>query len=115
MTCLEADIRLVPTPLLADVLRVGGLGADISPSMPCLSADVSREDIDIRADVSRCIICLRREIERIDVALEAEIELICSVAIPEEPYLEIEPTILWVYPDIENTNDVFSNTYWRIN
>lgn len=33
----------------------------------------------------------------------------------EEPYLEIEPTVVWVYADLEAMNDVFSNTNWIIN
>lgn len=32
----------------------------------------------------------------------------------QPPYLEIEPTLLWVYPDFERTNDVYSNTTWNI-
>lgn len=30
-------------------------------------------------------------------------------------YLEIEPKILWVYPDFEVSNNVYSNTEWVIN
>lgn len=30
-------------------------------------------------------------------------------------YLEIEPEILWVYPDLENYNNVYSNTLWLVN
>lgn len=30
------------------------------------------------------------------------------------PYLEIEPDILWVFPDIESVNEVFSNTSWNV-
>lgn len=32
-----------------------------------------------------------------------------------EKYLEIEPTVLWVFPDLESMNDVYSNVTWRIN
>ena len=31
-----------------------------------------------------------------------------------KPYLEIEPTFLWVYPDFETMNDVYSNVIWKI-
>ena len=31
------------------------------------------------------------------------------------PYLEISPNIIWVYSNLEATNDVFSNTTWEIN
>lgn len=30
------------------------------------------------------------------------------------PYLEIEPEIIWVYPDTQTDNDVYSNTIWNI-
>ena len=30
-------------------------------------------------------------------------------------YLEIEPDTLWVYPDMEVSNNVYSNTSWNIN
>ena len=31
------------------------------------------------------------------------------------PYLEIAPEILWVYPDLVSTNDVYSNVTWNVN
>lgn len=31
------------------------------------------------------------------------------------PYLEIEPEIIWVIPDYDVSNNVFSNTTWNIN
>ena len=30
-------------------------------------------------------------------------------------YLEIEPEVLWVWPDLESLNDVYSNVTWHIN
>lgn len=33
----------------------------------------------------------------------------------EQPYLEIEPEIIWVVPDWAVDNEVFSNTTWNIN
>ena len=30
-------------------------------------------------------------------------------------YLEIEPELIWVYPDFEVSNNVYSNTEWVIN
>ena len=31
------------------------------------------------------------------------------------PYLEIEPEIIWVVPDLAVDNNVYSNTTWNIN
>lgn len=33
----------------------------------------------------------------------------------EPVYLEIEPEIIWVYPNFESSNNVYSNTDWNIN
>lgn len=38
--------------------------------------------------------------------------VVCEIG--ERPYLEIDPTYLWVIPDIEVSNDVLSNTFWRL-
>lgn len=34
---------------------------------------------------------------------------------PVPDYLEIEPEVIWVYPDYESWNNVYSNTTWNIN
>ena len=31
------------------------------------------------------------------------------------PYLEISPTVAWIYEDLETQNEVFSNITWNIN
>lgn len=40
--------------------------------------------------------------------------LVCRPNIGK-PYLEIEPKIIWVYPDWSAYNDVYSNTFWNVN
>lgn len=40
--------------------------------------------------------------------------LVCRTNI-RVPYLEIAPTIIWVYPDIAVDNEVYSNTHWNVN
>ena len=47
-------------------------------------------------------------------AIQARLSMVCTPSI-RNPYLEIEPEILWVYTDLEQYNDVLSNTYWRVN
>ena len=44
----------------------------------------------------------------------ARVSHVCTPSI-RHPYLEIEPEILWVYPDLESLNNVLSNTTWHIN
>lgn len=33
----------------------------------------------------------------------------------QKPYLEIEPEVIWVFPDWAVDNDVFSNVTWHVN
>lgn len=47
-------------------------------------------------------------------AIQARLSMVCTPSI-RTPYLEISPEILWVYSDLEQYNDVLSNTYWNIN
>lgn len=40
--------------------------------------------------------------------------LVCKPNIAR-PYLEINPEVIWVYPDWSAYNDVHSNTHWNVN
>ena len=44
----------------------------------------------------------------------ARLSMVCRPSI-RTPYLEISPEILWVYSDLEQYNDVLSNTFWHVN
>lgn len=37
-----------------------------------------------------------------------------SCDVGERPYLEIEPTVLWMLPDLSVDNEVLSNTHWHV-
>ena len=39
--------------------------------------------------------------------------LVCKPNIAK-PYLEINPEIIWVYPDWSAYNEVYSNTHWNV-
>ena len=45
--------------------------------------------------------------------ISCRIGLICKPDIGSK-YLEIEPTVIWVYPDMDSINDVYSNTHWIV-
>lgn len=49
-------------------------------------------------------------------SIGGQAELYASVVceIGEIPYLEIEPTYLWIVPDDLVSNDVYSNTTWNV-
>lgn len=48
------------------------------------------------------------------LAVTARVSHVCTPSI-RNPYLEIEPELIWVYPDWAADNDVLSNTTWHIN
>lgn len=61
---------------------------------------------------------LRREYNT-EYSISREGGISCELVYTDEPnipkpYLEIEPTYLWVYPDFETMNDVYSNVTWKI-
>lgn len=45
--------------------------------------------------------------------ISCRFSLICSTGVVP-PYLEINPEIIWVYPDWSAYNDVISNTHWNV-
>lgn len=53
---------------------------------------------------------------RVAASIGGQAELYASVVceIGEIPYLEIEPTYLWIVPDDFVSNDVYSNTTWNV-
>lgn len=53
---------------------------------------------------------------RVTASIGGQAQLTASVVceIGDAPYLEIEPTYLWIIPDDLVTNDVYSNTSWNL-
>ena len=58
-------------------------------------------------------VCLTAEVISSGISLVAY--AVCTVGKKTQFYLEIEPELIWVYPDFEVDNNVFSNTDWYIN
>lgn len=54
---------------------------------------------------------------RLAASIGGQASLTASVVceIGEIPYLEIDPTYIWIIPDDLVSNDVYSNTTWGIN
>ena len=48
------------------------------------------------------------------ISYNGRLYIIGDVHTVEDPYLEIEPEVLWVYPDWAVDNDVYSNTRWKV-
>ena len=85
--------------IVADAERVGGIS--------CTATNVGWMD----ATATR--------IGGIDASMErrggvkCRFSLICTTNIIA-PYLEINPEIIWVYPDWSAHNEVYSNTHWNV-
>lgn len=92
------------------------------------SIDLIREDLEPvlieRQDNS--FLSLLRTMDSIYAALERivsylylqrQLSVVVLERVDEEtdlPYLEIEPELIWVYPDIDISNDVLSNLTWNV-
>lgn len=96
----------------ASLERDGGSVSACAFPVPQMTASLCREEdefsfsFDRKGDMSvsvtrkECFRCVLEYTDRTDVA---------------EKYLEIEPEVLWVYPDLENFNNVYSNVTWIVN
>lgn len=98
MSCTEVKIT-----------RVGGIGAGAELSSEGIRAGLTRDAIGVRCSKMQTGITATLSHD----AILARLSMVCTPSI-REPYLEIEPKLIWVYTNIESTNDVFSNTYWNI-
>ena len=75
--------------------------ARICPDGVPLSLSFNREDgVDVGIYRKGGIRCVLEYTDKVEVM---------------EKYLEIEPEVLWVYPDLSNFNNVYSNVTWLVN
>lgn len=94
----------------AKMTRVGGIGVGAELSSEGIRAVLTRDAIGVRCTKEQTGITATLSHE----AIQARLSMVCTPSI-RAPYLEISPEIIWVYSDLEQFNDVFSNTYWNIN
>ena len=95
----------------AKITRVGKIGASSELVSEGIRAGMTRAG-DMTASCSKVPTGITATLDR--DAIRARLSLVCTPSI-RTPYLEIEPKLIWVYTNIESTNDVFSNTTWHIN
>lgn len=100
MSCMSAKITRVGKIGASSELVSEGIRAGITRAC-AMSAHCSKVPTGITANLDRD-------------AIRARLSLVCTPSI-RTPYLEISPEILWVYSDLEQYNDVLSNTYWHVN
>lgn len=85
----------------AAVESVSGISASFEPGGIPFSFSFNRDgSIAFRAERLDGIGCTMTYTDRKDIS---------------KKYLEIEPEVLWVWPDLESLNDVYSNVTWQIN
>lgn len=85
--------------ITADAERVGGISC-VATRFGGMSATASR------------IGGIEASIERVG-GMSCRFSLICTTGVVP-PYLEINPEVIWVYPDWSAYNDVYSNTRWNV-
>ena len=94
----------------AKITRVGKIGASSELVSEGIRAGMTRAGA-MTASCSKVPTGITATLDR--DAIRASLSLVCTPSI-RTPYLEIEPKLIWVYTNIESTNDVFSNTTWHI-
>lgn len=116
MRCLGIDIKIVSGFCDSVVRTVNDL---------CVSVSYIREKVSdtIAAGINRvsdfnvcaCLVSGDLSFDAIckNTSISVQVTTICEPNVGAF-YLEIEPELLWVYPDIETYNKVISNTDWII-
>lgn len=116
MKCVEAKVSLVLSDLKASISACRQAIVNVLPSSSCAIAD---------AEIERALQCAKANVVEsglcgtigiMDSSISAVIRIICNPNTPDtsDYYLEIEPELIWVYPDFVVDNRVFSNTDWYI-
>lgn len=95
--------------ILADTKRDGGVTCNATRigGIICHAAHIGR----IFATATK-IGGISARMER-NGGMTCQFALICDTGFVD-PYLEINPEIIWVYPDWSAYNDVYSNTNWNV-
>lgn len=115
MSCITASL----TPV--NCLMTATLEDAIESSMCCSMVQVGSifalaaiQNIELEAQIIRVPSTLTVTLVKLgDEAIITSAE-VCTPDI-RIPYLEIEPTTIWVYPEDISNNDVLSNINWNIN
>lgn len=91
-----------------DILMVGAFSVDCSsaPEVRIRASVSSASDFDTETRAANSLIHTKASNLNVDVSVRTDIFT---------EYLEINPTVLWVYPDIPRDNDVYSNLCWIVN
>lgn len=116
MSCTEANVTLVFSDIKASVSACKQVIASILPENADVFADADIEKAIRCAGVKFAGSGVSAGISKVDSGVNAIIKVICTATAPDatEYYLEIEPELIWVYPNWSVENRVYSNTNWTI-
>ena len=116
MSCTKANVTLVFSDIKASVSACRQAISSILPENADVFADADIEKAIRCAEVKFAGSGVFAGISKVDSGVNAVIKVICTANTPDESeyYLEIEPELIWVYPDMEVENYVYSNTSWTI-
>jgi len=106
VSCIEVHLQRVESSL--ELKREGYSFLTLEES-PQGYVSIKRVLHDAYAELSRVHSCVSLQRQLSGLILER----VCDIQ--NIPYLEIEPEFIWVYPDFEVDNDVYSNLTWNVN
>ena len=106
MSCIEIHLQRVESSVELKRKDTSFLSLEETAPSWCTLTRVLE---DISACLERIHSCITLQRQPSGVLLER----VCDIS--NIPYLEIEPEFIWVYPDFEVDNDVYSNLTWNIN
>ena len=112
MSCMSASLTRVGGGKVS-LTRVGGnttvslgkIGGDIEVTSKLINNPV----VSLDRVGGNTTVSLRRVGQ-----MSCSLNLVCSTGVVIH-YLEIEPTMIWVYPDFDVNNNVYSDTFWNVN
>lgn len=116
MSCTKANVTLVFSDIKASVSACRQAIASILPENTDVFADADIEKAIRLAEAKVVNSGLCVGVSKVEPGISAVIKIICTSSAPDttEYYLEIEPELIWVYPDWSVENRVYSNTNWII-
>ena len=119
MACIEVHIKRVSSDIIPSARKAGSLHAEASLIPEGVTASFGRSETALAAQAGSVQWQSTVGFGRVG-SVYAWSSVVCTPGIgpepviPDEKYLEIEPTLLWVYEDLEMYNKVFSNVTWRV-
>ena len=116
MSCTKANVTLVFSDIKASVSACRQAIASILPENTDVFADADIEKAIKLAETKVVNGGLCVGISKVEPGISAVIKVICTSSAPDitDYYLEIEPELIWIYPDWSVENRVYSNTNWII-